>query len=182
VRRDDDLVELEQRARVRLGGENVQRRAGELPRPDRLDERVLVDERAAGGIDEARPVPHLRNRVRPDDPGRLVGQRQVQRDEVRGAEYVVQPGEAFDPNFAEAVVADERVVPDDPHPEADRSPRDLLADPAEAEHAERLACELDPTPAGALPAALLQGRMRLRDVASERDQEPDRLLRGRDDG
>ena len=31
-------------------------------------------------------------------------------------------------------------------------------------------------------AALLQGRMRLRDVAREGDQEPDRLLRGRDDG
>ena len=167
---------------VRLCGEDVERRAGELARPDRLDERVLVDERAAGGVDQARAVPHLRDRLRPDDPDRLVGQRQVERDEVGGAEHAPPARRAFDPDLAEAVVADERVVADDPHPEADRPPRDLLADPAEAEDPERLACELDPAPAGALPAALLQGRMRLRDVARERDQEPDRLLRGRDDG
>ena len=53
MRRDHDLVELEQRARVRLGGEDVERGAGELARADRLDQRVLVDERAARGVDRS---------------------------------------------------------------------------------------------------------------------------------
>ena len=60
--------------------------------------------------------------------------------------------------------------------------RDLLADPAEAEHAERLAGELDAAPARALPAALLERGVRLRDVARERDEQPDRVLGGGDDG
>ena len=66
-------------------------------------------------------------------------------------------------------------------PRPTRPPGDLLADPAEAEDAERLAGELDPAPARALPAALLQRRVGLRDVARERDQQADRLLGGRDD-
>ena len=66
-------------------------------------------------------------------------------------------------------------------PEPDGPPGDLLADPAEAEDAERLAGELDPAPARALPGSLLQRGVRLRDVARERDQQADRLLGRRDD-
>src|SRR4029079_614297 len=59
--------------------------------------------------------------------------------------------------------------------------RDLLADAAEAEHAERLARQLDPAVRLALPPSLLQRRMRLRDVARERDEQADRVLRRGDD-
>ena len=76
---------------------------------------------------------------------------------------------------------DERVVGDDLHLQPERAPRDLLADPAEAEHAERLVGELDPAPLRALPAALDERRVRLRDVARERDQQADRVLGRRDD-
>src|SRR5207302_89792 len=41
--------------------------------------------------------------------------------------------------------------------------------------------ELAPAPAAALPPARLQRAVRLRDVAGERQQEPDRVLRRRDD-
>ena len=92
VRRDDDLVELEQRAGVRLGGEDVERGAGELARADRLDERVLVDQRAARGVDQARAVPHPRDRLAADQPARLVGQREVEGDEVGGGEHVLDVG------------------------------------------------------------------------------------------
>src|SRR5581483_7665400 len=60
--------------------------------------------------------------------------------------------------------------------------RHLLADPAEAEHAERLAGELDAAPARPLPAALLEGRVRLWDVPGEGDEQADRLLGRRHDG
>jgi len=59
--------------------------------------------------------------------------------------------------------------------------RDLLPDPPEAEHAERLPGELDSAPLRALPAALLERGVRLRDVPRERDEEAHRVLRGGDD-
>src|SRR5205085_2755306 len=63
----------------------------------------------------------------------------------------------------------------------ERAPGDLLADPAEAEDGERLPFELDPAVRRSLPATLLEGRVRLRDVPGERDEQADRVLRGGDD-
>src|SRR6185312_11341585 len=89
--------------------------------------------------------------------------------------------DALDPELAESLLGDERVVGDDAHPEPERPPRDLLADAAAAEHAERLALELDATPGRALPAALLQRGVGLRDVAGERHEEADGVLGRRGD-
>ncbi len=104
----------------------------------------------------------------------------MQRDEVRRG--VERPGglRALRAHVLETLGSHERVVGDHAHPEPERPPRDLLADPAEAEHAERLVRELDPAPARPLPAALLEGRVRLRDVPRERHQQPDGVLGGRD--
>jgi hypothetical protein len=182
VRRDDDVVELDQRPAVRLLREDVERRSGQLAALQRLDERVLVDELAARGVDEARPVDHARDHLRVDDPARLGTERQVERDELRVGERRLHRLGALDAELAEALLRDERVVRDHAHPEPGGAARDLLADPAEAEDGERLVRELDPAPARALPAAVLQRGVRLRDVPGERDEEPDRVLRGRDDG
>src|SRR5581483_4331883 len=64
----------------------------------------------------------------------------------------------------------------------ERAARHLLADPAEAEDAERLAGELDAAVARTFPAAGAQGGVRLRDVAREREQEADRVLGRGEDG
>src|SRR5207247_2212829 len=84
--------------------------------------------------------------------------------------------------LAETFLRADRVVRGDAHPEPERPPRHLLADPPEAEYAERLALQLDPAVAPALPASLLQRGVRLRDVARERDQQADRVLGGGADG
>ena len=76
---------------------------------------------------------------------------------------------------------DERVVRDDRHPEPERAARDLLADPPEADDAERLPGDLDAAPTGALPPAVLERGVRLRDVPREREDQADRLLGRRDD-
>jgi hypothetical protein len=102
----------------------------------------------------------------------------VQREELRDGEHLVRALDALDAELPEALLGDERVVGDDAHPETQRAPRDLLADAAEAEHAERLALELDSAPGRALPAPLLQGGVRLWNVAGERDQQADRVLGG----
>ena len=104
----------------------------------------------------------------------------MQREEVGGREDVVLRRSVLDAELAKALVRDERVVGDHLHAEADRPARDLLADPSEPEHAERLALELDPSPLRPLPPALLERGVRLRDVARERHHQPDGLL-GRGD-
>ncbi len=105
----------------------------------------------------------------------------MEREKVRNRQHVVLGRRVLDAELAKAIVGDERVVGHDLHAEPDRAAGHLLADPAEAEHAERLPFELDAAPLGALPAMLLQRRVGLRDVAGERDHQPDRLLGGRDD-
>ena len=50
VRRHDHAVDLEQRPRVRLLGEDVDRGAGHRARAERLDERRLVHELPARGV------------------------------------------------------------------------------------------------------------------------------------
>ena len=178
---DDDVVELEQRPGVRLFAEHVERRAGHLARPKRLEQRVLVEQRATRRVDDSHAGTHRGERVGPDRAPRLGGQREVQGDEVRGGIRGLRRLDGFHAKLTEAIVRDVRVVGDDPHPEPKRAPRDLLADSAEAEHAERLVGELDAAVRAPLPAALLQRGMRLRDVARERDEEADRVLRGGDD-
>ena len=106
----------------------------------------------------------------------------VERDEVGGLEDGLRRLRVVDAELAEAIGRDERVVADHVHAEPERATGDLAADPAEAEHAERLVGKLDPAPARALPAAFLQRRVSLRDVPGERHQQADRVLGGGDDG
>src|SRR6266511_5196185 len=89
--------------------------------------------------------------------------------------------EALDPELAKALGRDERVIGDDAHAEARRAACDLLADAAEAEHTQGLVGELDAPPRLALPAPLLQSRVRLGNVARHRHQQADGVLGGRDD-
>ena len=182
VRRDDDVVELEQRPRVRLLGEDVERRAGDLAGAERLDQRLLVDELAAGGVDDAgrrRASPRSpRGRSSPRVSG-VSGRCSVRNSAAASTSSSVSARST--PSSRNRSARDERVVGDDAHPEPERAARDLLADAAEAEHAERLAGELDAAPARALPAALLERGVRLRDVARERDEQADRVLGRRDD-
>src|SRR4029453_11923494 len=98
VGRDDDVVELEQRAGVRLRGEDVECGAADLAALESFEERVLVDQLATCSVYDPDTVPHLRERVRSDRAARVVGQRQVERQEVGGCEDVV---DSLDPLYSE---------------------------------------------------------------------------------
>ena len=165
---------------VRLGREDVDRCAGDLPRLERGDQRGLVDQLAAGGVHDPDAVAHVRDRVGVDRVARVVRQREVQRHELRALEHLAER-RRLDAELAEPLGRDERVVGDHLHLERERTARDLPPDAAEAEHPEHLVGELDAAPASALPPALAQRRVRLRDVAREREQQPDRVLGGGDD-
>ena len=181
MRSDDDVVELEQRALVGLGGEDVERGRGDLAGAKRLQQRGLVEQLAAGGVDDADAVAHPLERGLAERAASLVGQRQVEGQEVGRAVNVLGRLDPLDAELAEALLRDERVVRDDAHSEPEGPPRHLLADPPEAEHAERLAIQLDPAVAPTFPASLLQRCVRLWNVARERDQQADRVLGGGDD-
>ena len=86
----------------------------------------------------------------------------------------------LDAELLEALGADEGVVRDDVHAEGAGADRDELADPAEAEHAERLALDLGAAELAALPLAAGEAGVRLRDVAGEREHQRERVL-GRGD-
>ena len=60
MRRDDDVVALEQRVLgERLLREDVERDAGDLARLEPALDRVEVDQLAAGAVDDPHPVAHL---------------------------------------------------------------------------------------------------------------------------
>ena len=183
VRRHDDAVEL-RAARPSTARRRRRRARRRRPcrsaAPRRAPASSTSSPRAAFTIRTPSRIRAIASRV--DEAARLVGQRQVEREEVGGREDRVRVVGVLDAELAEALGRDERVVADDAHAEAERATRDLPADPAEAEHAERLVGELDPAPARPLPPALLQRRVRLRDVARERDEQADRVLGGGDDG
>ena len=105
----------------------------------------------------------------------------MQGEEVGNRVHVLGCLGAFGSELPESLGGHVGIVGDDAHPEPESPPRHLLADSAEAEHAERLACELDPAVRASFPAALLQRGMGLRDVARKGDEEADRVLRGGDD-
>src|SRR5262249_61797850 len=111
-----------------------------------------------------------------DSASGLVRERQVQRQELRRRVHVLHVLDLLDAELAEALWRDERVVCNDAHAQPGGAARDLLADPAEAEHAEGLVRELDAAVLLAVPPAFLQRRMSLRDVARQRREQADRVL------
>ncbi len=110
VRRDDDVLVLEQRPGVRLGGEHVDRGARDLAGVERLEERVLVDELAARDVDDADPVLRRRELLAPEQAARLLGQRQVEREEVRRREHLLERARPVDAERPEGIRRDVRVV------------------------------------------------------------------------
>ena len=105
--------------------------------------------------------------------GRL---REVERDEVRVRVDVVGGLGPLDAHRPITLGRDVRVIGDHVHAERERPLRDELADPPEAEDAERLLVQLDPGELRAFPLAARQRRVRLRQVAGEREQERHRVL------
>ena len=117
VRGDDDVVELEQRAvGARLGGEDVQPGGGD---PALLDSRVeggLVDDPAAGGVDDDHAGLDLGERLGAEEADRLGRLREVDGEDVGGGEELVEADEP-DAELRRTCARHVGVVGDDGHPE-----------------------------------------------------------------
>ena len=76
--------------RQRLLREDVQAGPGQVAGVQRRDQRRLVHQRAAPGVDQQRARLHHAKLARADHAAALIGQRQVEADHVRALEQVVQ--------------------------------------------------------------------------------------------
>ena len=152
-----------------------------LPLSSAATRSVFDDQRAAGDVEDADAVLHLRERLGVEPALGLGGLGQVDGDEVGLGVDVVGGLGLGHAELLVALGADERVEGDDVHAEALRALGDELADAAEAEDAERLVEQLGARELAALPLACAQALVRLRDVAGEREQQRERVLGRRHD-
>ena len=183
VRRHDDLRELEQRARVRLRLEDVERCAGDLARlPIAATSASSSTRPPLRRIDDPYTVLHLLEGRRVEEPSCLVVQREMKRDDVGLGVDLLERAGRFDTELAEPIGGHERVVRDDAHPQPERAMRDLAADPSQPEHAERLPRQLDSREARPIPGSGRERGVRLGDVPGEREEERDRMLGSGVDG
>ena len=179
MRGHDDVLELEERAGVRLLLEDVESRPGDLPGADGVRERLLVDQPAASRVDDADTVPHPRERCLVEQPPRLLVERKVERDQVGLAIDVLGRRRGLDPELAEPVERHVRVVRDDAEPQPQRPPCDLTPDAPQAEDAERLPRQLDAREAPSVPRPLLERSVGLGDVPGDGEEQRERVLGGR---
>src|SRR5690606_32998138 len=101
---------------------------------------------------------------------RAIGQRRVQRDEIRPLEKRWQL-DLLDADLDGAILREEGIEGDDAHLEADGAVRNDRADIAAADHAERLAEKLDAHESRLFPFARLRRAVRLRNLTGERHQK-----------
>ena len=123
MRGADDVVETEQgRVDGRLGFEHIERGAGDVAGPDRVGQRGLIQQAAAGAVDDAHALPGLRQRLAREDVARGVGQRRVQGDDVGARQQRVE----LDLLHAERqrpLLRQIRIVGDDTHLQSRRRAR-----------------------------------------------------------
>ena len=122
--------------------EHVEAGAGDAAFGERADERGLVDQCAARGIDEKGARLHQRELARPDQMPGFLAQRRMDRDEVRVSENLVEP----DIGHAERTLVGFRHPPRAPvqhlHGKAFGAPRHGAADAAAAaDQAQHLAAD-----------------------------------------
>ena len=136
---------------------------------------ALVNQIAAGGVDDPDALLGPCQPLGVDQLPRLRRRRHVQRDIVGAREEVVDRHE-LDAEIRRHLFGDERIVRDDAHAERRGAARHFLADPAEADEAERLVAHLLAEELLLLPLALLHRRVGGGQVPGQRQHEAHRQL------
>ncbi len=181
MRRDDHRRQGEQRrVDARLRGEHVEGGAGDAPRRHRLGQGRLVDDAAPGRVDDPEVGLGLGQQIGADQAHGLGRLGQVDGQEVGLAHHLLQR-EQLDAHLLGPLRRHVGVEGHQAHPEGVGPLGHEGADPAQADHAEGLAVQLDTLPAGALPLARLEGGVGLGDVAGLGEQQGHGVLGRRED-
>ena len=156
----------------RLLGKHIEGDSAYFAALDRLRERRFVHDTAARAVDDPHAVFHQGELRGGDQAARLIAERGVNGDEVAAAEQVVQ-GDRLHAHAARHLFRHEGVVGDQFDAEAFQPFRDRAADPAQAQHADRLAEDLRPDELLAIPSAVFHTRVGLWDLTGQRQQHAD---------
>ncbi|GAA3130434.1 hypothetical protein GCM10017687_52300 [Streptomyces echinatus] len=166
-----DLVQLEERGvGAGLLGVHVEAGAGDPALLQRRVQRRLVDDSAAGRVDDAHARLDLAQRLVADQAEGLGGLGQMDGDEVGDLQQLVQR-QHLDAHLRGPRGLHVGVVGHDLHAEGGHALRDQGADAAEAHDTEGLLGQLDAGVLAALPLGVLQRGVGLRDVAGGGEQE-----------
>jgi len=143
VRRGDNGVQRTQRVvgRQRLGVEDVETGAGDALRPQCVDERRLVDDRTARGVDQQRCWPHERELVCADQPARALAEHQVDGQNVSATEQFVF-GDVGRAGLVGGVRCQVCAPRDDVHAERLADACHARADPAQTQHTQHGTAQL----------------------------------------
>ena len=112
------------------------------PDRERLGDGRLVDDAAAGDVEDDRAGLEPGDRFAADQPARRAGQRHVDGHDVGAVEHRVELDQ-LDPVVGGRLGGQVRVDAEDGHLHRPRPDRDGLADLAEADDAERPAAQLE---------------------------------------
>src|SRR5208283_2113888 len=176
MRGNNHVVESEERRlERRFGLEDIERRTSNLATPDSVTERRLIDDPAAGTVDDPHPVFHRRDAFRVDDMFCLLDQRGVHRNHVGNGEELFEGHHPY-AELGGTLLGDERVVGDALHVHRVCPLCNFEPDPAETDDPERLLVELHAHELRALPLLLFQARIGLGDVPGEREHHRHRVL------
>ena len=144
-----------------FGGEDVEAGAGDAAVGERVPERCLMDDGAAGGVDQDGGGLHQGELRGADEVRGLRGETEMQAHDVAGAIEFVELDE-LDAGVALRVHRPD----DDAHADCRREAGEVAADGAVADHAAGLAVEFDGASAG--PAAEAGGGVHFRECGAPR--------------
>jgi hypothetical protein len=179
VRRHHDVREREDRVlRRRFFLEHVERGAGDGAFLERVVERGLVHDTAAGHVNEVGGRLHLLQGARVHHGGGLRGAWDVQRDEVGGREDLIQAPGALDVHGAHPVLGDVRVVGEHPHPHPHGAPGDDGPHVPEPYEPEGFLGDLDAFEGAPIPLSTPQRAVRSRDAPRRGEHQSEGVLGG----
>src|SRR5919112_3213524 len=145
VRREHQVRDLEEFGACGRGFFvlDIERGGPEMPRLQGVAQGFVVEEAAAGGVDQYRAPGHPGYLRGPDHPPRLVGETRVKAYDPGASQQLVQSGlpgsDLFHP-----LIPDERIVDEDRGPERPEDLSDPATDGPEADEADGGAVELHP--------------------------------------
>ncbi len=154
--------------------------SGDLAALERLERGRLVENAAAGAVDDDHAVFHLVVVLSGNHAARFVVERRVGGDDVGVAQDLFQFHE-LDTQILAALLGDVGVVGDDVHLEGLGASRHPAADLAQPDDAQGLALEFIAGEGSALPFAALEAVVGHGNIAAEAEQDRHGVLGGRVD-
>ena len=191
VRRDDHIGEEQQpRQRVVVDDRvrpvfvevvafllvDVQPRRADLLAFERFDQRFGLDKLSAAGVDDHHAAFHAGDRGLVDEVLRLVGERAVERDDVRTAVEFVER-DVGDARLAGENAVGVGVVGQNFHAESEQDADDDAGDLARADHPDGLAVHIESHESLQREVAVARAPACARDLAVEREHHRHRVLR-----